>query len=218
MSEQIDEHAIDQLLKKCGACHEFKTYSAFYADKRSENGIRSACKLCFNARIKIYKQQNKKKIAERNAAYYEQNRTKIVEYKAAYYEQNKTQIAEQNKMYRQQNKTKIAEINANYSKRNRARINKYSRKWRQNKIKIDFNFKLRYVLRSRIRSALKSKNAVKHTSTFELIGCSIAKFREHIEKQFVARMQWSNHGEWHLVDFVLFFLPNCVCLIATCLL
>jgi hypothetical protein len=34
--------------------------------------------------------------------------------------------------------------------------------------------------------------------THEYIGCSIAELREHLQKQFTARMSWDNYGAWHI--------------------
>jgi len=38
--------------------------------------------------------------------------------------------------------------------------------------------------------------------TEELLGYSIAKLKEHLERQFLAGMSWANYGEWH-VDHIL---------------
>lgn len=52
------------------------------------------------------------------------------------------------------------------------------------------------MIRNRVRIALK-KN-VKSGNTIELLGCSIADLKRHIESQFVVGMTWKNHGEWHI--------------------
>ena len=35
-------------------------------------------------------------------------------------------------------------------------------------------------------------------STLELLGCSIAEARIHIESQFLDGMSWENVGDWHI--------------------
>ena len=52
-----------------------------------------------------------------------------------------------------------------------------------------------HTTRSRIRSAL---NGNKELHTIEYLGCTIAEFKSHIEKQFKEGMSWNNHGEWHI--------------------
>ena len=52
-----------------------------------------------------------------------------------------------------------------------------------------------HTTRSRIRTAL---NGNKELHTVEYLCCTIAEFKEHIEKQFKEGMTWDNHGEWHI--------------------
>ena len=51
------------------------------------------------------------------------------------------------------------------------------------------------ITRNRIQSAL---NGNKELHTVEYLGCTIAEFKAHIEKQFKEGMTWDNHGEWHI--------------------
>lgn len=51
-------------------------------------------------------------------------------------------------------------------------------------------------LRSRVYSAL---NGSKPEKPIQLLGCTLAFFRDYIEKQFKPGMTWENHGEvWHI--------------------
>lgn len=52
-------------------------------------------------------------------------------------------------------------------------------------------------IRSRIAVALK-KGGTKSASTLALIGCTIPKFRAHLEKQFEQGMTWENAGSWEI--------------------
>ena len=54
-------------------------------------------------------------------------------------------------------------------------------------------------LRPRVIKVLDGR--IKHGRTMELLGCSAAEFRAHIERQFTPGMGWHNMGEWH-VDHV----------------
>jgi len=58
------------------------------------------------------------------------------------------------------------------------------------------NHKLKHNLRSRLRKALKGKS--KDKSTVDLLGCSIERFKVHLETQFQPGMTWDNYGKWHI--------------------
>lgn len=57
--------------------------------------------------------------------------------------------------------------------------------------------KMRQVLSSRVRTAMKLKGWRKNTKTQVLLGCSFEEFKAHIEEQFQPGMSWENAGEWH---------------------
>ena len=46
--------------------------------------------------------------------------------------------------------------------------------------------------------AIIDRKGEKHTSSMELLGCTIEDCRAHLEKQFSDGMSWINHGEWHI--------------------
>ena len=167
-----------------------------------------------------YRQKNKEKIKEQKKEYYKKNKEKNKEKKKEYYKKNKEKLKEQNKEYRQKNKEKLKEQNKEYYKKNKEKLKEYKQKNKEqlkeykkeynkkNKEKLkeqvyeryqkDMNFKLRCVLRQRIRKAIKSQAAIKSNKSIELLGCSIPKVRQHLEKKFVDGMSWENHGEWHI--------------------
>ena len=62
--------------------------------------------------------------------------------------------------------------------------------------KSDPTFRALCNLRTRIRDALRRN--VKSASTKELLGCSIEKFKSHLENQFQPGMTWENYGQWHV--------------------
>lgn len=54
-------------------------------------------------------------------------------------------------------------------------------------------------VRSRVNSALKSKNLTKNNSSVEYLGCSIGEYKIYIEEKFESWMSWENHGTgWHI--------------------
>lgn len=74
----------------------------------------------------------------------------------------------------------------------------YSVIYHKNRKKVDINFKLRCNLAARFGSVLNYN--LKSKRTIELLGCSIEKFKQHIESQFTNGMTWENYGKfgWHI--------------------
>lgn len=77
-------------------------------------------------------------------------------------------------------------------------INNYRKIYDKNRKLIDPEFKLLKTLRSRLGTALKTKNAVKSIKTLDLTGCSTSFLMKYLEEKFKEGMSWSNHGEWHI--------------------
>jgi hypothetical protein len=57
-------------------------------------------------------------------------------------------------------------------------------------------------IRSRIKVHLRANTIPKDQRTFTAIGWSIADLRNHLERQFTARMTWANMGKWHIDHIV----------------
>jgi len=89
-----------------------------------------------------------------------------------------------NRKYNISNKEK----RAIYRSENKDRYAKYQR----NKRKSDINYRLRKNLHIRMWGALKGID--KSAKTLELIACTVAELREHIERQFGEGMTWDNYG------------------------
>jgi hypothetical protein len=56
--------------------------------------------------------------------------------------------------------------------------------------------------RDRVYKALKRYDATKSARTIVLLGCTIPEFIAHIERQFTAEMNWSNHGTVWEIDHI----------------
>ena len=72
--------------KICTKCGEEKaaTTEFFRKEKKGKYGLKGQCKSCY----KIYVQQNKEKIAERNKKYHKDNKEKIAERKKQWHKKN----------------------------------------------------------------------------------------------------------------------------------
>lgn len=108
-------------------------------------------------------------------------------YSKKYSENNRENL----KKYRENNREKFMAYHKEYRKNNREK----RRVYRKQRYDTDIKFRIKALLRQRIKDALKKK---KSSRSMELIGCSILHFMKHLEKQFVPGMTWENQGEWHI--------------------
>lgn len=78
--------------------------------------------------------------------------------------------------------------------------------YEKNRKKIDVQYKLKKILRSRITNAIKNKNGKKIYKTKELLGCSSMYVQDYLESLFQPGMSWDNHGlgddKWHIDHIV----------------
>ena len=63
----------------------------------------------------------------------------------------------------------------------------------------DLDFRIRSNLSSRLAMAVR-KGRGKAASTLELVGCSLAELRDHLQSLFQAGMTWESYGHkgWHI--------------------
>ena len=66
------------------------------------------------------------------------------------------------------------------------------REWERKKRETDVEFTLRSRLRSRVRMAVAAQGTEKSKKTMELVGCTVAEVRAHLESQFKDGMSWDN--------------------------
>jgi hypothetical protein len=143
-------------------------------------------------REKEYRAKNIEKIKERRRLWGIKNKEKVLEYRA----KNKEKKSKQVKEYRAKNIEKIKERMRLYRIRVKERTNEQVKERRKN----DIQFKIKSILRCRLRYALKPQNGIKTKKTLELIGCSWQEAMDHIQSQFKEGMTWENHGYkgWHI--------------------
>lgn len=149
---------------------------------------------------KRYRENNKEKIALQGQKYYQKNK-KLIKEKS---ENLKEEIAKKQKIYYEKNKDKIKARAAEYRLKNSNKIKQYKEahkeernKKRNQRKKTDFLFKLKERTRKTILRSFKNNNYKKSQKTEDILGCSLQKFKEYIEKQFETWMNWSNHGKYN---------------------
>ena len=122
--------------------------------------------------LKKWKAKNKSKIKQYAKQYYKN-----------YYNQNKDTIVKRSVDWYNNNKDR-----ANH------RINLYLHKKRNN----NNIFRLTDNIRSLIRGSFKNNGFKKDSKTIQILGCTIAEFKSHIESQFKDGMSWENRHLWHI--------------------
>lgn len=171
-------------MKKCSKCNLVKEF-AFFSKGGNKDGFRSSCKKCCSIEKKIYRENNKEKIAEYRKEYY------ILKEKNTL----------QNKKTSQNKKKYICSGNSkDYYKLNKEKLNKEKVIRDALRRKSDVVFKFKTSIKSLIRSSFKrGKNKYKKNSKTEsILGCTVEEFRVYIQSLFTNGMALENHGEWHL--------------------
>jgi len=188
--------------KTCTKCHKRKPVSEFVIDKRIKGNYTSWCKKCISIYQKKYREINKKRIKELNKIYREKHKQEILRKKKKYYQAHKEKIIEYTKKYYKNNKKIILQRIKRRYKVKRKQIIKYNVKYRRLRRRNEIKIRLHDRLSKRIWDAVKEN--CKSAKTVKLIGCSIEKLEQHLQKQFKVGMTWDNYGfyGWH-VDHIL---------------
>jgi hypothetical protein len=161
---------IELLLKTCNTCKEDRPRHLFAKRKTAPDGLQYKCKSC----QKHYDQRTKP-IYDRNNA----------EKRAAYH-----------KSYRIKNKDRLDQMYRTWRDNNKEQQREYYRRYVQKRSNIDPIFKLKRLLRSRLRNLLKHQHNV--GLAVEELGCTGAELVVYLEGLFTPGMSWDNHGKWHV--------------------
>ena len=172
------------LNKKCSTCGKIKTLNSFSKNKNEKDGFHYRCKDC----AKKYYENNKEYLIAHTKAWRALNKEHLKLYNKKYNLENKEKISKRQKRYREEHKIELSLYSKEYSKRNKNRIRAYVK----HRLKTDLNFKLKEYLRGRVRCALRGNPKLE--TTMKLVGCSITKLKQHLEKQFKLGMSWKNYG------------------------
>ena len=176
-------------MKICYKCKIDRNLEDYGKLSSSKDGLRYDCNSC----RRDYRENNKLFIQEKQKEYYENNKDLLLEKNKQYRNNNIDTINIQRKEYRMKPEIKkhIALKNREYLPKKKEQI--------KLKRKIDLNFKISEILRSKIHKVLKNQN----TSYFSKLGCDLAFFKKWIEFQFVGNMNWSNLGKVWQLDHIL---------------
>jgi len=160
---------------------------------------------------KIYYQKNREREMERSRKWRFENPEKVKEMRLVWYREKGKEYRRKNidkirasarkyakKHLQKRNPEKDRIIQARYRLKHKSEITKRNVSYAKKRRETDINYRLMWLLRSRIIIAIKKQLGSKAYKTIELLGCSIQTAREYIEKQFKDGMTWENHGEWEI--------------------
>lgn len=137
---------------------------------------------------KIWYQKNKERLRPIRQKWQENNRKKAVEYQIAYRKRN----PESYQKTIEKGKKNFQKYRKEYQKKNKKLLNekKYER------LKTDYIFRLKELVRARIQSGLRQlvKGKKKSMKTIMYLGCSYEEYKGYLEKKFKKGMNWSNMG------------------------
>lgn len=107
------------------------------------------------------------------------------------YQRNKEKIVARTKQWKLNNPERVKAID---SARDPNKLKEYFRDRYNN----DPNYKLKVVIRSRLRQALKGKQ--KPESAVTAVGCSVQELKDYLESKFLPGMTWENWAQdgWHI--------------------
>lgn len=187
--------------KKCEICG--KTMTNVNVQKRF-------CDECKKQREKESRKikyiKNKEKYSERAKQYYLKNKEKILCRVKIYSENNSEKIKKQNKVKYEKNKDTIIKRVDKWRKNNpekRKDICKRYRQKRNERLKVDDNFRAQYktekFMRDSILRCFKQINTKKNNNTYSILGCTPEQLRQRLEMNFKPDMNWNNYGKvWNI--------------------
>jgi hypothetical protein len=162
-----------------------------YAARRHATYI--ANKKKYALACKEYYQANKKKCKDMVYNWIARNPVRVNEYRAQYARKNAVKIAQRTAKYNR--RPEVLERRREQRRADRKRNPEKYRRWNAADTPLK---RLKQRCRSYIREALTNSYVKKTERSMDLVGCSWAKLKAHIEKQFKDGMCWERIREIHI--------------------
>lgn len=160
--------------------------------RRVDNGN---CCQCHLDRANAHNRANPEETLAAGARYRDANRELLRAKRRVYAKKNKQAEKVKRAARRQDNLEEFRRRDREYKREHpQAPRTDYSRTYVQERCAADLDFKLRRVLSIRVGAAVRRQGTAKSAKTTDLIGCTVAELRAHLEGQFTAGMTWNNHG------------------------
>jgi len=166
--------------KRCWDCKETKYVTEFNKDKSRKDGLNNQCRACFAK----YRVDNKKRIQKRQKAWRAkpENKRRKAETIAKWNSEHRAEL--------NQNRKDRLKDNPLLRKQNRLRIRLSKALKRevelQKRERNDKNYKRNKVGGQKLKDKLELE---------QILGCTIAEHKEHIESTWTKEMTWDNYGK-----------------------
>lgn len=174
-------------LKTCKVCNEVKLCDEFPLQRGGKDGLSCLCRECKRERDRVYAKR-----------YYARDKPRAKAKNKKWEEANPDKMSEAKRKYREAHKDEMRVWQREYSQRNKCRLRAYAREYAKERRKVDMDFRLRDVLRKRLRNALSGRG--KAESVMIMLGCTLEQLKQHLEAKFEGGMSWENYGfdGWHI--------------------
>lgn len=146
-----------------------------------------------------YKDPERAKLSqsERSARYWAKHRDRLRAEKRVRYAANREKERAYHRNYekmRRQDPAYVEAYNARLRRNHKRKRAELSAKEKE-RYHTDPIFRIKKLLRSRIRKALRFGKGAKSARTLDLLGCSVDYLRQHLESKFLEGMTWENYGK-----------------------
>ena len=188
-------------VKFCKGCKTSQPRKCFSKNAKSPDGLYTYCKTCCKQREIERRLNNPEKEKARYKKYKQDNKISVSDYNAKYYLIHEEEIRAHHKKRYNENPTKSIEQAKEWIKNHPKQAAETKRRNHQKRFDTDPAYRLLCNYRCRVVKILNG--GTKEETTKELIGCSLTKWREWLEKRFYSNISWENYGDvWH-VDHVI---------------
>jgi hypothetical protein len=180
--------------KLCNKCNNEKPLSEMVINKKAKDGFCTICKECKANQRRIFIENNREMINLKNRSKYNNNKEKESARKREYWTNNKNRLNNEKRGKRSiEEKIKRTNYMINYRSLNKERLNSYRRERRNS----DELFKLTSNIRTLISNSFRNNGVRKNSKTNQILGCSIANFKEYLESKWELWMNWGNYGSYN---------------------
>ena len=151
-------------------------------------------KAAYNA---AYRAAHKEKASAYMAAWRSANPGRQAAYAKAWLAANREKVLARQAAYRAANPGIMKASTARWRAANPGKVRASAAARRSERYRTDPNFRIAMTIRSHLKRIVKS-GGVKDATSLSYVGCTVARLRKHLERQFKPGMTWGNHGEWHI--------------------
>ena len=159
-------------IKNCTKCKIPKEYFEFTNKSDTKDKKHEQCKSCLREYYLNNKERINKYSRENNKKYYPKNKENALKYQRKYYKKNK----------KKQIKKGIERKKKRY--------------------KNDIQYRLKMVLSVRFNYLLRRKKVYKKCRVYELLGCDLEFFKNHISSKFLPEMNFDNYAKIWEIDHI----------------